>query len=220
MGYINKICSERNVTLASLNTLGSSAGDRYSLKEFANACRDGVDNGYCVITGASTIQGANQAGQEYHYGPNWAFLSDKEYSYMKGRTVYVFEGKNAERYSYVKALLKHGVNVVLVECKSDGHDALSWNPLKTNIFNLLDGDPEKFLSSSNYSFWKCVDEKNLVWIKMSDDSKDILDATKNVIECKKKLESSQNKNESNKKLDHHKLIGESGTEYYLKNVKH
>ncbi len=169
MGYINKICNERNVSLVSLNTLGSSAGDRYSLKEFANACRDGVDNGYCVITGASTIQGANQAGQEYHYGPNWAFLSDKEYSYMQGRTVYVFEGKNAERYSYVQALLKHGVNVVLVECKAAGHDQLSWNPLKTNVFNLLSGDPEKFLSNNNYSFWRCVDPNKLVWIKMSDD---------------------------------------------------
>ena len=37
---------------------------------------------------------------------------------------------------------------------------------------------------------------------------------KNSYSSTKKLQ----KNESNKKLDHHKLIGESGTEYYLKNV--
>ncbi len=169
MSYINQVCSERNSTLVSLNTLGSSAGDKYALKEFANACRDGIDNGYMVITGASTITNANQSGQKYTNGPNWAFLTDKEYSYMEGRTVYIFEGKKAEKYSYVEALVKHGVNVVLVECKSAGHDALSWNPIRSNVFNLLDGDPETFLKSSNYSFWKCVDEKNLVWVKMDDD---------------------------------------------------
>ena len=169
MKYINQICNENGSTLVAVNTLGSSAGDRYSLKEFSNACRDGIDNGYCVITGASTISGANQAGQKYNYGPNWAFLTDEEYSHMKGRTVYVFEGKAAEKYSYVQALVKHGVNVVLVECKSSGHDALSWNPLNTNIFDLLEGNPDGFLADNNYSFWRCVDEEGKTWVNMSDE---------------------------------------------------
>ncbi len=167
--YIADVCNKKGVTLTTINTLGSSAGDRYALKEFSNACRDGVDNGYCVITGASTIHGANQAGQRYTNGPNWAFLTDEEYSYMQGKTVYVFEGKAAEKYSYVQALVQHGVNVVLVECKSNGHDQLSWNPLHTNIFDLLDGNPDAFLQDSNYSFWKCVDPNNMVWISLSED---------------------------------------------------
>ncbi len=169
MKYINQICRDHNATLISLDTTGSSAGDKLALKDFSHACRDGIDNGYCIITGASTINGAYQEGQKYTNGPNWAFLSDKEYSYMKGRTVYIFESKNAEKYSYVQALVKHGINVVLVECKAAGHSSLTYNPINDNIFDLLDGNPEIFLKKDNYSFWKCVDPNKMVWVKMSND---------------------------------------------------
>ena len=169
MNYINQICKDNNVKLTTLNTIGVSAGDKFSLKEFAYACRDGVDNGFCVIGGASTIHNANQEGQKYSYGPNWAFLSDEEYSYMKGRTVYVFESKNGKNYSYIKALLKHDINVVLVSSKRASHSALCSDLLTSNIFNMLDGDPSNFLNNDNYSFWRCTDPNKMTWVAMSDD---------------------------------------------------
>ena len=173
MNAIYNTCNERGISLTGINTLGSSAGDRYALVEFVQAARRGVDNGYCVITGASTIRGASQFGQPFHSSgnnsPNHAFLTDAEYEAIRGKTVYAFEGKNGERMSYIQALVRHGVNVVLVECKSSGHDQLSWNPLRSNVFNLLDGNPDSFLSDSNYSFWKCVDPNNMAWIKMDDE---------------------------------------------------
>ena len=173
MQAIYNTCNQNGITLTGINTVGSSAGDRYALVEFVQACKNGTDNGYCVITGASTIRGASQYGQPFHgsgnNSPNHAFLTDSDYEVIRGKTVYVFEGKNGEKMSYVEALVRHGVNVVLVECKSNGHDQLSWNPLNSNIFNLLDGNPDTFLKDSNYSFWKCVDPVNMTWVRLSEE---------------------------------------------------
>ena len=163
MGIISSIEEQYNVTLNRVNTMGSSAGDKCALYNFAELCRQGKDSGYCVITGASTINHDQTEGQPYASGPNRAFLTDADYEAIKGKTVFIFESSKGEKYSYVKQLLAHDVDVVLVECKHAGHDALSYNPLQDNIFDLLDGNPSTFLESDNYTFKRCTDIKHNTW---------------------------------------------------------
>ena len=166
---IATIESEYGVTLDRVNTIGSSVGDKCALYNFAELCREGRDNGFCVITGASTIDGNQTEGQSYTGGPNRAFLSDEDYAAMEGKTVFIFEGSSGTNYSYVKQLVDHGIDVVFVKCKDSGHDKLSYNPLEDNIFDMLDGDPSAFVENDNYTFVRCTDVDSYTWEEVSDD---------------------------------------------------
>ena len=166
---LSSIEQEYGVTLSRVNTIGSSAGDKIALYNFAELCRDGRDNGFCVITGASTINYAQTEGHGHPYGPNRAFLTDEDYEAISGKTVFIFESNNGQNYSYVKELVNHGVDVVYVKCNNGGHNQLSYIPLEDNIFELLDGNPETFINSSNYTFTRCTDADNNVWETISDE---------------------------------------------------
>ena len=169
---VNNIEKQYGVTLNNRSAIGSSAGDRFALKDFAEEAKNGTDNGYCVITGASVInvkQGFDYNGRiKGGNDPNRAFLSKEDYEAIKGKTVFVFEGSHGSDYTYVNALAENGVNVISVECGNGGHDALSYKPLQDNLFGLLAGDNEaleEFMANNNYTFKKCVDPKNNRWEK-------------------------------------------------------
>ena len=90
---VQQIEQEYGVTLDQINTVGSSAGDKCALYTYAEMCREGRREGYCCLTGVSTINVVQNEGQPYHYGPNRAFIED--YSPLKGQTVFCFEGAGA-----------------------------------------------------------------------------------------------------------------------------
>ena len=159
------------VELNNRHVFGSSVGDRFALHDFASEVRNGTDNGFCVITGASVIN----AKQGFDYNsriqggedPNRAFLSKEDYNAISGKTVLAFESGNGHNYTYVNALAENGVNVFLVECSDGGHNNLSLKPLQDNIFDVLAGDEDailKFMQNGNYHFKKCVDAKNHKWV--------------------------------------------------------
>ena len=97
-------------------------------------------------------------GRMYSLNKDW-----EDYAAIEGKTVFIFEGEKVQNYSYVQALKNHGVNVIAVKCNNSGHDPLSYNPLKDNIFAMLDGDPTNFINNDNYTFTWCVDVDNNVW---------------------------------------------------------
>lgn len=96
-------------------------------------------------------------------GDKCAFLSYEDYAAMEGKTVFIFEGSSGTNYSYVRQLVNHGVDVVFVQCKSNGHDSLSYNPLQDIIFDLFDGDSSTFIESDNYTFIRCTDVDSYTW---------------------------------------------------------
>ena len=182
---VSKIENDYNVNLSKINTIGASAGDKCALYNFAQLRKDGKEEGFCVITGASEMEYGQTEGHYCSYGPNRAFLKDEDYEYLKNSTVFAFEGADGTEYSYVKELLNHGVNVVLVKCKSDSHDSLSKNPLVDNIFNLLDGETENFIDNRNYTFMRCTDINNNTWEKI--DNLDSIVEVENTTKSLKKI---------------------------------
>ena len=145
-----------NIKISSVSTMGSSMGDRYALKNYVSLVKSGRDTGCCILMG---ISDAGKAGK--------AILTNEEYKVLKGKTVFTFEPTDATGYKYINMLAKKGVNVILVACKNGDHNALTANPVRSNVFKLIDGNPQNFLNSSNYTFVR-YDSSRGKWVTMSD----------------------------------------------------
>ena len=177
---ISSIEEQYGVTLNNRHVFGSSIGDSYALNDFAEQCKKGTDNGFLVIGSASrpdTVSTWRTEGYDLKQGngldvfdPSRAFLNEEDYAAIEGKSVILFDTRNAiENHTYIEQLVKHGVDVYLVEQGTDSHDGMSTNPLNDNLFGLLNGDEEatkEFLESKNghgYVIKKCTDVDNYTW---------------------------------------------------------
>ncbi len=149
LGILNDICRKNNVNITNVSTMGSSMGDRYAIQNYLKLINSGKDKGYCFLMGINNEDGG-------------ALLSQSEYRKLAGKTIFAFEGTNL---GYIKKLAAAGANVVYVKCANGSHDALTVNPVRSNLFKIMNGNISNFINDNNYTFYSY---KNNKWTTMSD----------------------------------------------------